>query len=276
MKSTLILAALLTLTACAPRKKVTKLIENPYDNSANDARFTDIEQRLSQLESDVNSNIGTLQTLGQSVSAHTTQLQSLQAQLNSGNYVSQSDLQAAISELEGTISQLDGLVDDLNDEVIAAQADITAIKTGSYVKEVVNLCTNSAGAYKEVLFKTGDNKYIAYFETGTNRFLSVLEEGKQYQTTDGRSCKFYIQNGAVIEGNVPTLHPIGATHKLNFCGGSAYKVGNTLVNGNPAPSCTPVVNNGAEDVSANGCNFNNVSSLQTGANVGNGCSVEKL
>jgi hypothetical protein len=67
--------------------------------------------------------------------------------------------------------------------------------TNNTVVEFKDPCGNGVG-YDEVLMKTQNGKFVAYFEDGGRRFLSVLENGT-YRTTDQSRCNFTVNNGVI-------------------------------------------------------------------------------
>lgn len=67
--------------------------------------------------------------------------------------------------------------------------------------EVVTLCPNKPGDFKEVVFKLGA-QYVAYFaQNGDAKKarLAVLKENTNLVSTDGRNCRFSIINGQIKE-----------------------------------------------------------------------------
>lgn len=163
-----IIPMLLVAVSCGKKTVIKKqYIENPWDNSGNDARFLDLENRVSALESQINNNVTQLQTLEDEL----TQLGVDQAQIIS-----------AAQSLSDTTNQL--IVD-------LAELEANAIS------EIVDPCDKQA-AFDEVLLKTGDNRVLAYFESGSRRYLSELKAGN-YITTDGTNCHFSVDsNGNII------------------------------------------------------------------------------
>lgn len=162
MKTTLILTSLILLTSCGK----TRYVENPYDNSDNEERFSDLENRINILESKIADNIAEIEKLGQ-LPVYNPQL-----------------------------------ITDLSNSVESLQIKLTTLQTGDSVQSVTNPCPSKTAVYEEVLFRLGSGKFVAYFENGTNRFMLILRENVHYQTTDTRQCKFYIRNGNVFEGSM--------------------------------------------------------------------------
>lgn len=76
MKSTLLLSALLALTACGPRKKVITQLENNYDDSQTQSRLQDLEHRVSVLESTVSLNVSIINNNSSNIAILQSQLSS--------------------------------------------------------------------------------------------------------------------------------------------------------------------------------------------------------
>lgn len=72
------------------------------------------------------------------------------------------------------------------------------------ITDILNPCGNAANIHDEVLIKTYNGDYIAYFEDGSNRYLSVLDENVQYRTTDKQKCYFKILSDGSVEEEIRT------------------------------------------------------------------------
>jgi len=165
MKSNIILFTLLALVSCGKRT-VYNYIENPFDNSGNESRLSDLERRVNELELNLSSYTSELQGIANSI-----------GELDNVSY-----------ELNQRINLLDEAIDQTIIEL--------AIVKGHSIEQLVDPC-GKQGVYDEVLIKTGDNKVIAYFEQGNKRSLIVLPAGN-YKTKDGTNCHFSVDN----EGNI--------------------------------------------------------------------------
>ena len=202
---TIIFASLILLVSCG-KKKVTKYVENPFDNSGNEARLSDLESRVSSLESKLVSDIANLSAIvqanNQSQSDNLTAVQnSLQAQI-SANLASITALQLQVDSVESALSDLETSLSDaiasgdasLQSQITAQLARIVALElvnsnSPDRITEIVDPCPNLNATFREVLIKTASNKYFAYFESGSNRYLTVLVPGN-FAPTDGRNCHF--------------------------------------------------------------------------------------
>ena len=68
------------------------------------------------------------------------------------------------------------------------------------ITDIIDPCGDNAGRFDEVLLKTYDGRYLAYFEEKGKRFLTVLDYGQDYKTTDKQACDFRIDaNGDFSE-----------------------------------------------------------------------------
>jgi hypothetical protein len=63
MKSALILLSLLTLASCG-KKTYTKNVENPFDNSGNEARLAELEARIAAVELSHSSLVNEMESTG--------------------------------------------------------------------------------------------------------------------------------------------------------------------------------------------------------------------
>lgn len=211
-----LLFVLTLLVSCGP-KKITKYIENPYDNSGNDTRFLDLENRIADLETSVTSNIN-------QISANSTSIISIQSQLGSEVQAIMEEIdelktnKADKEEMEQRLQELENdLIDimDTNEAQIVAQivalenynlnmqtqinsnlAQIVALQEQDSVVEFIDPCGDGPG-FDEVLLKTSSGKLIAYFENGGDRFLTILSPGN-FRTTDSQKCNFTVNSSGEV------------------------------------------------------------------------------
>lgn len=81
MKSTIILSAsFLLLVSCAPKHR-TKYVENPFNNSGNEAKLRDLDLRVSSLEQAVDLNIAAISGYSSSSEDIAVQILALQMEL---------------------------------------------------------------------------------------------------------------------------------------------------------------------------------------------------
>jgi peptidoglycan hydrolase CwlO-like protein len=203
MKFTVILSLLLTVTACG-RKRITKYVENPFDNSNNDARLTDLESRVTQLEDDFASSELSAAALSVQVNSNTSSIASLQAQIDVLEASLSDAMLAEDAHYQSLLSQVNALQAGLNtsNATISSiqvtmnnlQSQLTALSSGDNVVKYLDPCGDYPGYYDEILMVTSSGKVIAYFEDGGRRFLSVLVPNVYYQTTDKQSCTFRVNN----------------------------------------------------------------------------------
>jgi hypothetical protein len=106
---------------------------------------------------------------------------------------------ASLSTLQGNINAnlvtllaLSTTVNTLNGNVIALDSALS--KT---IVATIDPCNDYPGHFDEVILKTRDGKFLAYFEDGGKRFLSLLSPGN-FQTTDFQRCNFTITNSKTL------------------------------------------------------------------------------
>lgn len=92
----------------------------------------------------------------------------------------------AITTITGNISDIQ---DEINLNLITLQALQLSVQ-GSVTK-LIDVCGDDLNNFDEVILKTTDGRYIAYFEDGGKRFLTEITEG-DYTTTDRQRCDFSI------------------------------------------------------------------------------------
>ena len=154
MKSTLFILSLGLLVSCGSEHVTkTKYVENPFNNSENERRLTELEQKVSQLEGSISVNI------------------------------------AAISALEESGVETSEALEQLQSNVNSQLAQLTALQAAPALS-FIDPCNNGPG-YDEILIKTSEGVF-AYFEQGNQRFLTKLEPNTAYRTTDGQNCNFQL------------------------------------------------------------------------------------
>jgi peptidoglycan hydrolase CwlO-like protein len=181
-------------------------------NTEQDAKIADLQNQInnnfsfanslqSQL-SDVQSQINTVET---EISGLQTQDTALQNQLSSLG-ATQILIQNQINTVQGNVTNLMMQMLSVNNALPVLQSNINGLQTqintltatvSTAVIGMVDPCGDGSGM-DEVLLKTKDGKYVAYFETGGNRFLTVLQAGNSYQTTDSQHCHFSLNSSGSI------------------------------------------------------------------------------
>jgi TolA-binding protein len=150
MKVLILVLALLTLASCGPRKKV--IVENPFDNSGNDARFNDLEQRVSALEAarismiaSINSNQSQITALELGQVALSDSLSALQTSVADLTTLTQDQIDALtvrMDNVESAIAALETSSSDNAAATAAAQASIDSLS--DYVDTLVGLGTTES------------------------------------------------------------------------------------------------------------------------------------
>lgn len=132
-------------------------------------------------------------------------LYALEAQNNS-LHTSIDDMSRQIEELSDNVEVNSGDISNLRVTVSSLQNQITSnliqmnALSGSLagaITSMIDVCGDESGYFDEVILKTAEGKYVAYFEDGGRRFLSVIGAGS-YRTTDHQQCHFTISNTGVL------------------------------------------------------------------------------
>ena len=172
MKYLLSIALIASFSACGIAEDIGRQCGGSFEHfcslifGSNSANIKELDSRLTELENAHENAVVLINNLSQSSSSNEALLNTLQTQANS--------MQVQITQLEGYEN----------------------------IVELVDPCGPHAG-YDEVLLKTSNGKFIAYFEVGQGqgnqkRFLSVLEENVLYATTDTQACTFRIINSELV------------------------------------------------------------------------------
>jgi hypothetical protein len=185
MKTLLLLATTILLTSCGVSEQLNKncgsdirmgcnfvfgtkdadqdeqIVNNTRKNSEQDVK-------IQQLEASISTIIANIQTLSMDTK----------------------NLLDANSATVTTINSLQGIVNAHTTQLL----QMSSIQNKTIV-DLKDPCGDGLG-YDEILMKTQDGKFVAYFEDGGKRFLSVLENGN-YRTTDQSKCYFTVNNGVI-------------------------------------------------------------------------------
>ena len=128
------LIALVALTSCGRHTK-TKYVQNPFDNSGNDARLGSLENRVGALESAVSANIQQISTNSSSIASLSAEVQAQAAHLTEEI----ARLDAAIAASNGSASE--GLLQLSADMIVERdnlQAQLTVV-SGTQASEKARL-----------------------------------------------------------------------------------------------------------------------------------------
>lgn len=116
------------------------------------------------------------------------------------------DMSLQIEELSDNVEVNADDISDLRVTISSLQNQITAnliqmnALSGSLagaITSMIDVCGDQSGHFDEVILKTANGKYIAYFEDGGKRFLTVIGAGN-FTTTDFQRCNFTISNTGVL------------------------------------------------------------------------------
>lgn len=170
-----------------------------------------ILNQISQNEVEIQNNVSMISTLQSQVSlinsilptlADQSAITALQASLLTANS-SITSLTARVTSLESQIgSPTTGLQAIVNNNTV----QIAQLMNNHNVTKLVDPCGNGPG-YDEVFFRTSSGKLIASFSdnaSGLNTRFSELVPGT-YNTTDGTSCNFTVNNDLSITSSPATV-----------------------------------------------------------------------
>lgn len=160
----------------------SQIAEVTFKNNEQDAKIASLQNSITNMISNIDSLTLSVQDLENTDNDTYNTISALQSIVNA-NTVQLLSLATSVTTLNGNLT--------------TTQGQLTAL-TNSLSKSIVDFkdpCGNGVG-YDEILMKTKDGKFIAYFEDGGNRFLSILENGT-YRTTDQSRCYFTVNNGVI-------------------------------------------------------------------------------
>lgn len=143
-----------------------QIAKNTFKNDEQDAKITELETKNEQLI--------------ESMSAFSVQISQLQATDTFNK------------------TYLEGLINALQNTVTANFVTLTVLQSdlSGSIAAMVDVCGDHVGHFDEVILKTRNGKYVAYFEQGSKRFLTELSVGA-YQTTDAQACSFTVTTSGI-------------------------------------------------------------------------------
>jgi hypothetical protein len=171
---------------------VNKFIE---DGSEITASFIEAPQKLGRvlLAIDENDHEKQLKKLNKEVNDNTENIELIENQISSLFYL--------LDVLDSSIDNLEFDQDELQTNFVDLQIAVTQLQLKSNIVEVIDPCGDNVGHFDEVVLRTSDNNFIAYFFHGNKRFLTILPNG-DYQTTDNQACNFSIVNAGTPEAEL--------------------------------------------------------------------------
>lgn len=190
---------LLTLVSCGA-KKTTKnvLIENPFDNTKNDERLLDLENKVATLEMNIQAGVTTMNNLTNSIELLDSTLNDLNDQMEHSDSEKTLEMQQLIDTNSAEHNNLIALIAALQGQVNNNVSQLATLQAQNNVIGYLDPCGDKVNSYDEIILKTTQGEFIAYFEQNGTRFLTKLEKNVLYQTTDSQACVFKINN----EGNL--------------------------------------------------------------------------
>jgi hypothetical protein len=161
-----------------------QIADNTFKNNEQDARLKALEEQNLQLISSMESISNDLEYLSQDVENNAAQIAITSASLTT--------LQGNVNANLVTLLALNTTVTTLNGNVVALDSALS--KT---IVATIDPCNDYPGHFDEVILKTRDGKFLAYFEDGGKRFLSLLSPGV-FVTTDKQACIFTVTNNGTL------------------------------------------------------------------------------
>jgi hypothetical protein len=109
------------------------------------------------------------------------------------------DLSSDVETNTNDISALNVIILGLQNQITVNLIQLNNLSgnVSGAVTSMINPCGDEVGYFDEVILKTANGKYIAYFEDGGRRFLTEIGAGN-FTTTDHERCNFSISNTGVL------------------------------------------------------------------------------
>lgn len=173
-------------------------------NADQDAKMVKIENRIKNLELEVENNFMTVTNSYTSLQALMEtndkslqdEIDALQLQVNnqySSLTLSMVNLTNQLTSTQSQVNTLQGNVNSLSSSYTTLNATVNTLNSqlANAVTMIIDVCGDAPNQYDEVILKTRNGDYLAYFEQGNKRFLAKLGVGS-YTTTDNTNCNFTI------------------------------------------------------------------------------------
>lgn len=145
------------------------IAKNTTKNNEQDARLDALDLQNQSLIASIDAMSEQIEYLSNDVDANELDLLSLRVSIS-----------ALQNQVTTNLIQLNALSGSLSGAIVS----------------MINPCNDESGYYDEIILKTANGKYIAYFEDGGRRFLSEIGDG-YFSTTDHQQCRFIISNGVL-------------------------------------------------------------------------------
>lgn len=152
MKTHLILASLLILVSCG-KKSYTKHVENPFDNSGNEARLAELEARIAAVELSHESLVDEMESTG-------------------------NDLQGQIDATLGTIARLQGAI-----EAKSSVDYVNPCGDGQGFDEIILRVTTGSQVKFIAYFEQGSKRFLS--ELGNGNFRTTDQQACNFSVNDG-------------------------------------------------------------------------------------------
>jgi len=173
-----------TVFGMKDKEQDKEIANNTFKNDEQDARIKALEEQNDHIISSMETFSNDLEYLSNDVETNSSQITALTSSLSS--------LQGTVNANLVTLLALSSTVTTLNGTVVALDSALS--KT---IVATIDPCTDYPGYFDEVILKTRDGKFLAYFEDGGKRFLSLLSPGV-FVTTDRQACTFTVTNSGTL------------------------------------------------------------------------------
>lgn len=179
-------------------------------NADQDDKMTEIENRIKDLELEVENNFMTVNNSYTSLQALMEsndeslqdEIDALQLQVNNqynSLTLSMVNLTNQLTSTQSQVNTLQGNINSLSSSYTTLNATVNTLNSqlANAVTMIIDVCGDTPNQFDEVVLKTRNGDYLAYFEQGNKRFLAKLGAGS-YVSTDGTNCHFTITNSGNI------------------------------------------------------------------------------
>ena len=168
------------------------------NDSDNDKRIDNLEQRVNQLETDFEYQEMYIYALISQYVVLSDKLESLEINIAE---LTETEEQARF-QLISQIDSLSARMRNVQTGMAAIQAALTVLEAEDSVVGYTVPCGINPSYYNEILMRTRSGKLYAYFESGSSRFLTLLKPNSWYSTTDSKHCVFFVDANMKVNPGV--------------------------------------------------------------------------
>ena len=196
MKKLIIVLISLNLMACGMAEDLTRACKGDLDTLC-DMLFGRDSEDLDQIQDQVEDNTDRIDNLDERIVLLESSISLISYKIDSiGLRII--NLENSVGNIETTYnpSSLISTMNSLQTQVNNLTISLANMQSENPVVDYVDPCGDGNG-YDEILMKTRDGSYVAYFQSGNGnnqrRHLTVLSPGS-YRTTDQQQCNFTIDS----------------------------------------------------------------------------------